>query len=204
LSCAQASSVGVRVAGAPRSRSTRLRRSEHGLPMFFFQRRRSACRREPRKSGGAAEHRPAHPARHGCLARGFAVGVRAPSRPRRSRPDVGLLVARPVDLDQERLGRPVGCRGLFDRMAERSDLLLCGRPQAKQAGWKAFREILKFCAKQQGWLVRCVPASPPGSVGRRLPATFRLPLSEMFPVPALLRCQCIRNSIDGEQAWAGQ
>jgi hypothetical protein len=63
---------------------------------------------------------------------------------------------------------------------------------------RAFREIPKFCAKQQGRFVRCVSASPPGSVGLQLPATSRLRPSELFPVPALLRCHRIRNSIGNE------
>lgn len=65
------------------------------------------------------------------------------------------------------------------------------------AGWKASREILKLCAKQQGGFVRCVPASPPGGVGIWLPA-FQITAIRIVPGPALLRCHRIRNSIDCE------
>src|SRR5215207_9624866 len=63
--------------------------------------------------------------------------------------------------------------------------LLRLRPMSpgRRPGWKAFREILKFCAKQQGGFVRCVPASLPGSVGLQLLATSRLRPAELFPVP---------------------
>ena len=70
---------------------------------------------------------------------------------------------------------------------------LLDHSQARRAD--GYRAIRPEGAKQQGGFVRCVSASRPGSVRLQLPATSRLRPSELFPVPALLRCHCIPNSI---------
>jgi hypothetical protein len=70
---------------------------------------------------------------------------------------------------------------------------LLDHSQARRAD--GYRAIRPEGAKQQGGFVRCVSASRPGGVRLQLLATSRLRPSELFPVPALLRCHCIPNSI---------
>jgi hypothetical protein len=46
--------------------------------------------------------------------------------------------------------------------------------RAREAGLEGVSRKPRTCSKQRGGFVRCIPASPPGSVGLQLPATSRL------------------------------
>ena len=98
----------------------------------------------------------------------------------------------PIDVEEENPKRTGYVRSLR-RFAGCHANKLLDHSQARRAD--GYRAIRPEGAKQQGGFVRCVSASRPGGVRLQLHATSRLRPSELFPVPALLRCHCIRNSI---------
>jgi hypothetical protein len=110
----------------------------------------------------------------------------APSRSQfQSRPPIDVEEENPKRTGYVRsLRRFAGCHANNSSITPRQG----GPTDTKQA-------IRPEGAKQQGGFVRCVSASRPGGVRLQLHATSRLRPSELFPVPALLRCHCIPNSI---------
>jgi len=114
----------------------------------------------------------------------------APSRSQfQSRPPIDVEEENPKRTGYVRsLRRFAGCHANNSSITPRQ-----GGPtnqDTKRSGRKARNNRVGSCVAS--------PQALPVGGGLQLPATSRLRPSELFPLPALLRCQCIRNSIVNE------